>query len=178
MRPEGARVRRTWIGRRSFGDVDANALGVEPSSVDPFVCRRGPTLEKWLDLAWCVGRPGATAIGMHPNGAAGAVPPWNAELPEPLQVGRVFAYDDVRSWLTRGISRAPDRVRLDGCWWLDVAETFDDPAELYARLSGHRPEADNSFWPEVEGQLAKLFTAHGGSVELRHCRLVWRVTFH
>jgi hypothetical protein len=48
--------------------------------------RGGPVVGKWMPLAQRVAKPGAYAIGMHPTGAAGAVPDWNAELPEQLRI--------------------------------------------------------------------------------------------
>lgn len=149
--------------------------GLPESSVDVFVCRRGPVLAKWLDLAIRSARPGAVAVGMHPTGAAGAVPPWNADLPQRLRIEGVFGYDEVRAWVTAGIEKAPERVRLEGCWWFDVTETFDEPTELYARLSGRRHDVPP--WPAVKDDVTRLFTAHGGTLELRHCRLVWQASF-
>lgn len=150
-------------------------VGVPDASVDVFVCRRGPILAKWLDPSLRAARPGAVAVGMHPTGPAGAVPPWNADLPEPLRIERVFGYDEVRGWVTSGIDQAPGRIHLDGCWWLDVAETFDEPAELYAKLAGRRGGVPS--WPAVKEDLTRLFTAYGGTLELRHCRLVWQASF-
>jgi SAM-dependent methyltransferase len=157
------------------------AGGVADASVDVFVCRRGPVLAKWLGLALRAARPGAVAVGMHPTGAAGAVPPWNAELPPSLRIDRTCGYDEVRGWVTSGIDLAPGRITLDGCWWLDVAEYFDEPAELYARLAGRRMDVPPSSgvppWPDVKGALTRLFEVRGGTLELRHCRLVWKASF-
>ncbi|MEQ7006981.1 methyltransferase domain-containing protein [Actinopolymorpha sp. B17G11] len=150
-------------------------VGVPDASVDVFVCRRGPILTKWLDPSLRAARPGAVAVGMHPTGPAGAVPPWNADLPEPLRIERVFGYDEVRGWVTSGIDQAAGRIHLDGCWWFDVAETFDEPAELYAKLAGRRGGVPS--WPAVKEDLTRLFTAYGGTLELRHCRLVWQASF-
>jgi SAM-dependent methyltransferase len=170
---------------RGVGNVDFRQLtlgghddlDLPAGSVDVFCCRRGPVLAKWLALALRLSRPGAVAVGMHPTGAAGAVPSWNADLPDPLRIRPVFGYDEVRSWVTQALAGAPDRVRLDGCWWLDVAEVFDEPAELYARLTrqGSDPSDPPMSYADAEPALTRLVRAQGGSVELRHCRLVWQV---
>jgi SAM-dependent methyltransferase len=152
----------------------AAGVGVPDATVDVFVCRRGPVLARWFALGLRAARPGAVAIGIHPTGAAGAVPPWNDDLPVSLRIDGTFGYDEVRRWVTSGIDRAPDRITLDGCWWLDVAEHFDDPAELYAKLAGRREDVQS--WPDVKDALTRLFEAHGGTVELRHCRLVWQAS--
>ena len=167
---------------RGVSNVDFALLTAEPDaeidlpdqSVDLFVCRRGPVLARWLAWAERLGRPGAVALGVHPTGPAGAIPPWNAELPEPLRLGRVFDYAEVRSWVTEALAGPDPRGRLDGCWWLDVPEYFDDPEQLYRRLADSR-RAEIPY-PAVKGELSALVERYGGRLELRHCRLVWKVT--
>ncbi|WP_020573993.1 class I SAM-dependent methyltransferase [Actinopolymorpha alba] len=161
----------------TFGSGAEGALAEVPErSVDVFVCRRGPVLGRWLDLARRLARPGAVAIGIHPTGPAGAVPPWNSQLPASLRLGRVFGYDEVRSWVTGALPDGDQRVRLEGCWWLDVPERFDDPAQLYARLAG-AANAETSY-ADVKDDLTKLFDGYDGTLELRHTRLVWKVALH
>ena len=158
-------------------------LDLPDGSVDVFVCRRGPVLERWLPWALRLARPGAVALGIHPTGAAGAVPPWNSRLPEPLRIGQVFDHATVRTWVTRALDRpegaAASRAEaeLTGCWWLDVAERFDDAEQLHRRLANGSGGSNGSGVPyaDVKHSLTALLADHGGSVELRHCRLVWQV---
>lgn len=145
-------------------------LEIPDRSVDLFVCRRGPVIGKWLPLAQRVAKPGAYAIGMHPTGAAGAIPDWNDELPEPMRIERVFGYEEVREWVTAGI--AGSAATLHGCWWIDVPEMFDDPEQLYAKLG---PADTGVPYKQIEPDLAAILDRRGGRAELRHTRLVWRV---
>ncbi|GAB3424966.1 class I SAM-dependent methyltransferase [Flindersiella endophytica] len=146
-------------------------LEIADRSVDLFVCRRGPVIGKWLPLAQRVAKPGAYAIGMHPTGAAGAVPGWQDELPEQLRrIERVFGYEEVREWVTGGL--AGSRATLQSCWWFDVPETFDDPGQLASKLGLVFTGDPNEL---IQGELTALLDRHAGKVELRHTRLVWRV---
>jgi SAM-dependent methyltransferase len=145
-------------------------LAITDRSVDLFVCRRGPVIGKWFPLAQRVAKPGASAIGMHPTGAAGAVPDWNDELPERLRIERVFGYEEVREWVTGGLAGSP--ATLHGCWWIDVPETFDDPEQLYVKLGSTRTGVP---YESIKGNLSAILDRRGGRVELRHTRLVWRV---
>nr|WP_269091153.1 class I SAM-dependent methyltransferase [Actinopolymorpha cephalotaxi] len=180
---------RELAAERGIANAEFRTLAAEPDAeldlpedpVDLFVCRRGPVLERWLPWALRLARPGAVALGIHPTGAAGAVPPWNSRLPEPLRIGQVFDYATVRSWVTRaldpasgdGTNPAASRAALTGCWWLDVAETFDDPEQLYRKLVSNSGVS----YADVKESLTALLADQGGSVELRHCRLVWQVVF-
>lgn len=166
--PAAIRLARDLASERGVHNVrfeTAQLPGPGPSAtdlVDIFVCRRGPTLDKWMSMARRVGRPGAVLLGIHPTGTAGAIPEWNSELPEQLRISRVFGHDDVLAWVTR-------TARPHSSWWFDVPETFDDPMQLHARLGG------GVAYQDVEKELTNLLARHGGSLELRHCRLVWRV---
>ena len=181
--PKVVDLARELAGERGVRNVEFRQVrlaagpdetGIPGRSVDVFACRRGPVLAKWLGLALRVARPGAVAVGVHPTGGAGAVPSWNSDLPEPLRIDQVCGYDEVRGWLTDGLDQAPPGVRLDGCWWLDVPETFDDPEQLHAKLAG---SGDAVPYADVKEVLTRLFAAHGGSLVLRHCRLVWQIAF-
>ena len=108
---------RELAAERGVANAEFRTLAAEPGaeldlpkgSVDLFVCRRGPVLERWLPWALRLARPGAVALGIHPT--AGAVPPWNSRLPEPLRIGQVFDYATVRSWVTRALDQASGRRR-------------------------------------------------------------------
>ncbi|MEX1009260.1 MAG: class I SAM-dependent methyltransferase [Acidimicrobiia bacterium] len=149
------------------------ALPGEDASVDVFVDRRGPTLDKWLGEACRLAAPKAVIVGMHPTGTAGAVPEWNRELPDQLRL-TAFSYEQVRSWVEQPIAESP--AVLDSCWWFDVPEWFDDPRELHARLAGRRHPTLPFY--AVSATLEQIFARHSGSLglEIRHCRLVWRVS--
>jgi SAM-dependent methyltransferase len=178
---------RELAAERGVGNAEFHTLAAEPGaeldlpdgSVDVFVCRRGPVLERWLPWALRLASPGAVALGIHPTGAAGAVPSWNSQLPEPLRITQVFDYATVRSWVTRALDRqevaaaAKADPELTSCWWLDVAERFDDPEQLHRRLAG----GSGVPYTDAKDSLTALLADHGGSVELRHCRLVWKVRF-
>jgi SAM-dependent methyltransferase len=141
------------------------------SSVDLFVSRRGPTLSKWLHWAFSVSRPGAFALGIHPTGRAGAVPSWNDELPDRLRIQKdeIFNHEQVLQWVTSALTETP--ARLHSTWWLDVPEVVDSADELHARLTGDRSAQGPDYL-----RLQSLIDHQGGSVELRHCRLVWKVS--
>ncbi|GAA2754701.1 class I SAM-dependent methyltransferase [Actinopolymorpha rutila] len=183
--PRVVALARELAAERGAANVEFRTLAAEQGaeldlpdgSVDLFVCRRGPVLERWLPWALRLARPGALALGIHPTGPAGAVPPWNSRLPEPLRIGQVFDYATVRSWVTRafdsrdGVAASNASAELVGCWWLDVAERFDDGEQLYRKLVG----GSGISYVDVKDSLTSLLADHGGSVELRHCRLVWQV---
>lgn len=144
-------------------------IDLPDGSVDLFVCRRGPVLAKWLPLALRLARGDAMLVGIHPTGDP--VADWTGELSESLRFGGSFDYAEVRAWVTAPLDGEP-RARLHGCWWFDVPERFDDPAQLHARLAG-RPGVGS--YDQVRPELDALFARHGGSVDVRHRRLVWRV---
>jgi SAM-dependent methyltransferase len=182
--PAAISLARTLASERQISNVDfiesplnANASSSAPhavsgrSSVDLFVSRRGPTLSKWLHWALSVSRPGVFAIGIHPTGRAGAVPSWNDELPDHLRIRKneIFTYEQVLQWVTSALAETP--ARLHSSWWLDVPEVVDSADELHARLTGDRAAQE----PDLL-RLQSLIDHQGGSVELRHCRLVWKVS--
>lgn len=158
----------------SFGSSGADS-GASPAveldePVDLFVCRRGPVLGKWLSMAYLLGAPDAALIGIHPTGDPVVE---LAGLPDALRSGRSFGFDEVRDWVVSAVDADDGPARLHGCWWFDVPERFDDLAELYARLPAGKPDLEHAR-PSLEA----VFAQHGGSVEVRHRRLVWRVDLH
>lgn len=143
------------------------------ASIDLFVNRRGPLLQRYLDEAIRVARPGAVMVGLHPTGTP--APSWGDELPEPYRKGFVaFSFEEVRGWVldplrTAGITN----YRL---WWIDVPEFLRSPYELYVRLGGEKV-AEGLVYQDVEPRFIKLFKQYSTmyGVVLRHQRLLWQV---
>src|SRR5262249_22144432 len=73
-------------------------LPLADDSIDVFVNRRGPILQRYLDEALRIARPGAVIVGLHPTGNAPA-PAWADQLPEPYQnVFMALSFDEVAGW--------------------------------------------------------------------------------
>jgi SAM-dependent methyltransferase len=143
-------------------------------SIDLFINRRGPILQRYLDEAMRVARPGAAIVGLHPPGNMPA-PPWCDELPEPYRnVFFALSFDEVTGWVTGPLRTAG--IADYSLWWMDVPEFLRTPYELYLRLGGDQP-ADAPAYQAVEPQLAKIVERYGApqGVVLRHQRLLWQV---
>ena len=142
-------------------------------SIDLFVNRRGPILQRYLDEALRVARPGAVIVGLHPTGNAPA-PAWADHLPGPYrEVFEAFSFDEVAGWvidplLTAGISDY-------SLWWIDVPEFYRTPYELYVRLGGSQP-MDAPEYRNVEPQMTNIFKQYitPQGIVLRHRRLLWQ----
>jgi SAM-dependent methyltransferase len=142
-------------------------------SIDLFINRRGPLLQRYLDEAIRVARPGAVIVGLHPTGNAPA-PIWRDQLPEPYRkVFTTLPFEEVTGWVIDPLRAAG--ISDYSLWWIDVPEFLRTPYELYVRLGGSQT-ADAPEYQNIEPQLAKIFkqfrTSQG--IVLRHQRLLWQ----
>ena len=142
-------------------------------SIDLFINRRGPLLQRYLEEALRVARRGAVFVGLHPTGNA-PKPPWHDQLPEPYQkVFTALPFEEVTSWVidplhTVGISDY-------SLWWIDVPEFLRTPYELYVRL-GESQSSESLEYQNIEPKLAEIFKQFSTSqgIVLRHQRLLWQ----
>lgn len=164
------------VNLAGVGDEDRVFAGIPltDDSIDLFVNRRGPLLQRYLVEAVRVARRGAVIVGLHPTGNTPA-PTWRDELPEAYQkVFMALSFDEVTSWVIDPLRTAG--ISDYSLWWIDVPEFLRSPYELYVRLGG----SQNSEAPEyknIEPQLTKIFKQYGRSqgIVLRHQRLLWQV---
>jgi SAM-dependent methyltransferase len=171
-----ANVRFYRVNLAGVEDEDRVFAGIPlaDDSIDLFVNRRGPILQRYLDEAIRVARPGAVMVGLHPGGNVPA-PIWCDQLPEPFQKvalgGRSF--DETASWVTDPLRAAG--ISDYSLWWLDVPEFFRTPHELYVRLNILQ-SADAPAYQAVEPQLTGILKQYGTSqgIILRHQRLLWQ----
>lgn len=146
-------------------------IPAEPRSIDLMISRRGPL--HWLVDARRVARPGAILIQLNPLETP--LPQWANLLPEPLRSSAGIEYqfgmlNSVRHQLKLG------ELELHSAWTYDVPEFFEDPGELYTRLSwGYLPEEVPS-WSEVKSILEQIFcdySTRSDGLVMRHRRLLW-----
>jgi ubiquinone/menaquinone biosynthesis C-methylase UbiE len=145
-------------------------IPADDKSFDLIISRRGPL--HWLEDARRVARPGAWLIQLNPLETP--VPIWAARLPEPLRSAAGIDYhfgmlDSVKYRLQIG------GLAIHSAWTYDVPEVFDDPHELYIRLSwGYLPNEVPS-WAEVRSQFEMIFAEYADSegLVMRHTRLLW-----
>jgi SAM-dependent methyltransferase len=150
------------------------SIPLADESIDLFVNRRGPILQRYLDEAIRVARRGAVIVGLHPGGNTPA-PTWRDQLPEPYRKAFMTrSFDEVTGWVIEPLRTAG--ISDYSLWWLDVPEYLRTPYELYVRLGGSQP-SDGPEYQDIEPQLTKIVkqyrTAQG--VVLRHQRLLWQV---
>lgn len=142
-------------------------------SIDLFINRRGPILQRYLEEAIRIARRGAAIVGLHPAGNMPA-PPWRDELPEPYRnVFSALSFDEVTGWVTGPLHTAG--ISDYSVWWVDVPEFFRTPYELYNRFGGSQA-SDAPAYQAVEPQLTKIVERYSTSqgVVLRHQRLLWQ----
>jgi SAM-dependent methyltransferase len=158
-----------------IGDEDRVFAGIPlvDDSIDLFVNRRGPLLQRYLDEALRVARPGAVIVGLHPTGNTSA-PTWHDQLPEPYQkVFMALSFDKVSGWVVDPLRAAG--ISDYSVWWMDVPEFLRNPFELYVRLGGSQT-SDAPEYQSIEPQFVEIFkrysTADG--IILRHQRLLWQ----
>ncbi len=155
-------------------DSSAQANGGTPripakdDSFDLLISRRGPL--HWIADARRVARPGAVLIQLNP--ARISAPDWNDELPELFRFETRpygYRYERVRDWLTTG------GLSYHSTWTINRPEFFDDPAELYRRLSWGYTEDEAPSFAEMQPLLERIFaqyaTEHGLAVP--HGRFLW-----
>ena len=162
------------VNLAGVGDEDRVFAGIPlaDDSIDLFVNRRGPLLQRYLDEAIRVARPGAVMVGLHPTGTP--APSWCDELPEPYRkVFMAFSFDEVAGWVLDPLHTAG--ISDDSLWWIDVPEFLRTPYELYVRLGG-QAVADGLAYQAVEPQFTQLFQQYRTTdgVVLRHQRLLWQ----
>ena len=146
-------------------------IPAEPQSFDLLISRRGPL--HWLEDARRVARPGAILIQLNPLETP--LPQWANLLPEPL---RSAAGIELQSSMLNSIKYHLELggLELHSVWTYDVPEFFDEPLELYRRLSwGYLPEEVPS-WSDTKSIIEQIFsnfsTGYDGFV-MRHTRLLW-----
>ena len=142
-------------------------------SIDVFINRRGPVLQRYLDEALRVARPSAVMVGLHPAGNT-VPPPWNDQLPEPYRnILKALPCDEVAGWVITPLRRAG--ISDYSVWWFDIPEFLRTPYELYARLNSSQP-ADAPEYQAIEPQLTHIVNHYSTSqgLVLRHQRLLWQ----
>ncbi len=148
----------------------APRIPADPNSFDLIISRRGPL--HWMEDARRVARPGAVLIQLNPLETP--LPPWADRLPEPLRSAAGIQYqfgmlNSVKHRLKLG------GLELHSAWTYDVPEYFDDPREIYKRLTwGYIPQEIPS-WPDLSSILEGIFSefASQDGLSLRHTRLLW-----
>lgn len=159
----------------NVGGADEGSPGIPlaENSIDLFINRRGPILQRYLDEAIRVARQGAVIVGLHPTGNTSA-PPWCDELPEPYRnVFMTVPFEEVTGWVIDPLRAA--RISDFSLWWMDVPEFLRTPHELYVRMGGSQA-SDAPEYQDLEPQLSKIFKEYGTSqgIILRHQRLLWQ----
>ena len=142
-------------------------------SIDLFINRRGPILQRYLGEALRVARPGAVIVGLHPTGNTTS-PPWADELPEAYRnVFMTVSFEEVTGWVIAPLRAAG--ISEYSLWWMDVPELLRSPYELYVRLGGAQP-SDSQEYQNIELQFARIFEQYRTSqgIILRHQRLLWQ----
>ena len=159
----------------NVGSADEGNPGIPLAdrSIDLFINRRGPILQRYLAEALRVARQGAVIVGLHPTGNA-SPPSWRDELPEPdRSVFVTVPFDEVTGWVIDPLRAAG--ISEYSLWWMDVPEFLRTPYELYRRLGGtEAPEAPEflDIEPVFGGIIEQYATSQG--VILRHQRLLWQ----
>jgi SAM-dependent methyltransferase len=163
------------VNLAGLNDEDRIFAGIPlpDDSIDLFVNRRGPLLQRYLAECVRVARQGAAIVGLHPTGNTSS-PPWCNDLPEPYRnVFMTVAFDEVTGWVINPLRAAG--ISDYSLWWMDVPEFLHTPYELYVRLGGSQP-SDGPEYRNVESQFAKLIEQYGipQGIILRHQRLLWQ----
>jgi SAM-dependent methyltransferase len=159
----------------NLGDVADGSPGIPLAgeSIDLFINRRGPILQRYLTESLRVARQDAVIVGLHPTGNTPA-PPWCDELPEPYRSAfMTVSFDEVTGWVVNPLRAAG--ISDYSLWWIDVPEFLRTPYELYVRLGGTET-SDAPEYRNIEPQLAKILQKHGTSqgIILRHQRVLWQ----
>jgi SAM-dependent methyltransferase len=159
------------------GDKDRAFAGIPlaDNSIDLFINRRGPLLQRYLGEAIRVARSGAVIVGLHPTGNVPA-PAWRNELPDAYQkVFMSLPFDEVAGWVVNPLEAVG--ITDYSLWWIDVPEFLRTPHELYTRLGGNQP-ADIPEYQASEPMLRQIIERYSGprGVIVRHQRLLWQAT--
>lgn len=141
-------------------------LPLPDRAFDLVISRRGPTSFVLDAPRLC--RPGAAIVQLCYM--VTPVPAWAEALPPALQLAPESESipGKVHDYLARaGLTLHSER-------FFDVAERFDDPAELLTRLTWNRDAVDDerAALRQVEAAFARH--AVGGALSLRHRRYLWK----
>jgi 23S rRNA (guanine745-N1)-methyltransferase len=141
-------------------------------SFDLLISRRGPL--HWLEDARRVARPGACIIQLNPLETP--LPDWAEQLPEPLRAASGLEY---RHGILNSVKHrlAIGGLELHSAWTYDVPEFFDQPQELYKRLTWGYIPGEVPDWSGVSRIIRKIYADYAGAqgLVLRHTRLLWKV---
>ena len=146
-------------------------IPAETRSFDLMISRRGPL--HWLEDARRVARPGAILIQLNPLETP--LPPWANLLPEPL---RSAAGIEFHSGMLNTVKYRLELggLELHSAWTYDVPEFFDDPHELYTRLSWRYIPKEVPSWDDVKSIIEQIFSDYSSGsngLAMRHTRLLW-----
>jgi SAM-dependent methyltransferase len=155
-------------------DSKPSGMPLPASSIDLFLCRRGP--RNWIADAARVARPGAVLLMLSP--ISGDVPAWNDELPEQLRFPRSGELPSHLEPTRVDIGSRPARIgaKLTEEWYCEVDELFSEPRELHrCRVWGREPALVPSYEPSAPG-LERVFARHatGGHLRIEHRRWICR----
>jgi len=146
-------------------------IPAEAQSFDLMISRRGPL--HWLEDARRVARAGAILIQLNPLETP--LPPWADLLPEPL---RSAAGIELQSGMLNTVKYRLELggLALHSAWTYDVPEFFDDPHELYTRLSWGYIPGEVPSWDDVQSIMEQIFSDYSSGSDglaMRHTRLLW-----
>ena len=135
------------------------------------ISRREPL--HWLEDSRRVARPGAVIIQLNPLETP--IPYWAEHLPEPLRSAAGIDYEfGMLNSVKYGLKVSG--LVLLSAWTYDVPEIFNDPYQVYIRLTwGYIPDEVPS-WNETRLLVENIFTEYAGPAGLimRHTRLLWK----
>jgi SAM-dependent methyltransferase len=150
-----------------------NEVAKIPAEADPFdllISRRGPL--HWIEDAKRVARQGVILIQLNPLETP--IPIWAEKLPEPLRTASGIEYshgmlNSVNYRLQKG------GLELHSAWRYDVLEIFDDPQELYTRLSWGYLPTEVPAWEDGQPTIERIYQEYAWieGLILRHTRLLW-----
>jgi len=146
----------------------APRIPAEDDSFDLLISRRGPL--HWIADAKRVARPGAILIQLNP--ARISAPDWNDELPELFRFETRpygYRYERIRDWLRTG------GLGYHSTWTINRPEFFDDPTELYRKLSWGFTEDEVPAYAEMQPLLERIFAryATADGLAVPHGRFLW-----
>lgn len=162
----------TYLFYNSSGDLKDRSprIPAEANSFDLLISRRGPL--HWLEDAHRVARPNAVLVQLNPLETP--KPEWADQLPESLRsaTGNEYQFgmlNSVKYRLNLG------GLELHSAWTYDVPEFFDDPHELYKRLTWGYLSQEVPPWDAVRSVIEHIFAdfAWEDGLCLRHTRLLW-----
>jgi SAM-dependent methyltransferase len=160
-----------WADSSAEANYGQVHIPAEDNAFDLLISRRGPL--HWLEDARRVARSSAVIIQLNPLETP--IPVWADKLPEPLRSAAGIDYKFGMLNSVKHRLRACGFV-LHSAWTYDVPEIFDDPYDLYIRLSwGYLPNEVPS-WDGIRSLIEDIYSEHAGSsgLVMRHTRLLWK----